>query len=170
MNILKVNASLFTMVLFAAMPARSPAQQEPSEIGQEDAREVRAFVAQLQDPNAEVRWKAARSLCDMKEKHLSGQVMKDVVLALSEALSSDSLRVYHTASALESLGRKANETVPALEKALASREHPLYKHKLATALVAVHSTVDFSLQNPAVAATYALLMGAAVAQSWGNAE
>ena len=37
-------------------------------------------------------------------------------------------------------------------------------------IVAVHATVDFSLQNPAVAATYALLMGAAVAQSWGNAE
>ncbi len=40
----------------------------------------------------------------------------------------------------------------------------------ATVLIAVHATVDFSLQNPAVAATYALLMGAAVAQSWGNAE
>ena len=36
----------------------------------------------------------------------------------------------------------------------------------ATILVAAHSTVDFSLQIPAVAATYALLMGAACAQSW----
>jgi O-antigen ligase len=36
----------------------------------------------------------------------------------------------------------------------------------ATVLIAAHATVDFSLQNPAVAATYALLMGAAVAQSW----
>lgn len=36
----------------------------------------------------------------------------------------------------------------------------------ATILVAVHSMVDFSLQIPAVAATYALLMGAACAQSW----
>ncbi len=40
----------------------------------------------------------------------------------------------------------------------------------ATVLIAAHSTVDFSLQNPAVAATYALLMGAAVAQSWRSAE
>ena len=40
----------------------------------------------------------------------------------------------------------------------------------ATVLIAVHSTVDFSLQNPAVAATYALLMGAAVAQSWPSAQ
>jgi O-antigen ligase len=40
----------------------------------------------------------------------------------------------------------------------------------ATVLIAAHSTVDFSLQIPAVAATYALLMGAAVAQSWGSAE
>lgn len=36
----------------------------------------------------------------------------------------------------------------------------------ATILVAAHSTVDFSLQIPAVAATYALLMGTACAQSW----
>ena len=36
----------------------------------------------------------------------------------------------------------------------------------ATFLVAAHSMVDFSLQIPAVAATYALLMGAACAQSW----
>jgi O-antigen ligase len=36
----------------------------------------------------------------------------------------------------------------------------------ATVLIAAHATVDFSLQNPAVAATYALLMGAAIAQSW----
>jgi len=34
----------------------------------------------------------------------------------------------------------------------------------ATVLVATHSLVDFSLQIPAVAATYALIMGAAVAQ------
>ncbi len=36
----------------------------------------------------------------------------------------------------------------------------------ATVLVAAHSMVDFSLQIPAVAATYALLMGTACAQSW----
>lgn len=36
----------------------------------------------------------------------------------------------------------------------------------ATVLVAAHSIVDFSLQIPAVAATYALVMGIAVAQSW----
>jgi O-antigen ligase len=36
----------------------------------------------------------------------------------------------------------------------------------ATVLVAGHSLVDFSLQIPAVAATYALIIGAAVAQSW----
>ncbi len=40
----------------------------------------------------------------------------------------------------------------------------------ATVLIATHATVDFSLQIPAVAATYALLMGAAVAQSWRSAE
>ncbi len=38
----------------------------------------------------------------------------------------------------------------------------------ATVLVAVHSTVDFSLQIPAVAATYCLIMGAACAQSWSS--
>ena len=38
----------------------------------------------------------------------------------------------------------------------------------ATILVAVHSLVDFSLQIPAVALTYALLMGAACAQSWST--
>ena len=36
----------------------------------------------------------------------------------------------------------------------------------ATVLVAVHSLVDFSLQIPAVAVTYSLLMGVACAQSW----
>ena len=36
----------------------------------------------------------------------------------------------------------------------------------ATILVAANSMIDFSLQIPAVAATYALLMGAACAQSW----
>ncbi len=36
----------------------------------------------------------------------------------------------------------------------------------ATILVAAHSMFDFSLQIPAVAATYALLMGTACAQSW----
>jgi len=40
----------------------------------------------------------------------------------------------------------------------------------ATVLIAAHATVDFSLQIPAVATTYALLMGAAVAQSWPRAE
>ncbi len=40
----------------------------------------------------------------------------------------------------------------------------------ATVLIATHSLVDFSLQIPAVAATYALLMGAAVAQSWSSRE
>jgi|APTNR8051073442_1049403.scaffolds.fasta_scaffold08790_2 O-antigen ligase len=38
----------------------------------------------------------------------------------------------------------------------------------ATVLVALHSAVDFSLQIPAVAATYALLMGAACGQSWST--
>ncbi len=38
----------------------------------------------------------------------------------------------------------------------------------ATVAVATHSLVDFSLQIPAVAATYALLMGAAVGQSWSS--
>lgn len=36
----------------------------------------------------------------------------------------------------------------------------------ATVLVAAHSLVDFSLQIPAVAVTYSLLMGVACAQSW----
>lgn len=36
----------------------------------------------------------------------------------------------------------------------------------ATVLVAAHSIVDFSLQIPAVAVTYAFIMGIAVAQSW----
>jgi len=38
----------------------------------------------------------------------------------------------------------------------------------ATLLVAAHSLVDFSLQIPAVAATYAMLMGLACAQSWSS--
>lgn len=38
----------------------------------------------------------------------------------------------------------------------------------ATLLVALHAVVDFSLQIPAVAVTYALIMGAAVAQSWSS--
>lgn len=37
-----------------------------------------------------------------------------------------------------------------------------------TILVAVHSTVDFSLQIPAVAAIYAFLMGIACAQCWSS--
>ncbi len=40
----------------------------------------------------------------------------------------------------------------------------------ATALVGVHSLVDFSLQIPAVAVTYAAIMGAACAQSWGRSR
>ncbi len=40
----------------------------------------------------------------------------------------------------------------------------------ATVLVAVQSVVDFSLQIPAVAVTYSLLMGAACAQSWSSRE
>jgi O-antigen ligase len=39
----------------------------------------------------------------------------------------------------------------------------------ATVLVAAHSAVDFSLQIPALAATYALIMAVAVAQSWRRA-
>jgi O-antigen ligase len=35
-----------------------------------------------------------------------------------------------------------------------------------TVLLAFHSLVDFSLQIPAIAATYALIMGAAVVQAW----
>jgi O-antigen ligase len=38
----------------------------------------------------------------------------------------------------------------------------------ATVLVALHSLVDFSLQIPAVTVTYALIMGAACAQSWSS--
>ncbi len=38
----------------------------------------------------------------------------------------------------------------------------------ATVLVALHSMVDFSLQIPAVAVTYSLIMGAACAQSWSS--
>lgn len=38
----------------------------------------------------------------------------------------------------------------------------------ATVLVASHSLVDFSLQNPAVTAAYVLVMGAACAQSWSS--
>ncbi len=37
-----------------------------------------------------------------------------------------------------------------------------------TVLVAAHSMVDFSLQIPAVTATYCLIMGAACAQSWST--
>ena len=40
----------------------------------------------------------------------------------------------------------------------------------ATALVATHALVDFSLQIPAVAVTYALLLGAGCAQSWSSRE
>lgn len=39
----------------------------------------------------------------------------------------------------------------------------------ATALVAVHGMVDFSLQIPAIAATYALLLGVAYGQAWSMA-
>ena len=38
----------------------------------------------------------------------------------------------------------------------------------ATALVATHALVDFSLQIPATAVTYAALMGAACAQSFSS--
>ena len=38
----------------------------------------------------------------------------------------------------------------------------------ATVLVGVHSTIDFSLQIPAVTATYSLLMGTACAQCWSS--
>ena len=38
----------------------------------------------------------------------------------------------------------------------------------ATVLVAVHSAVDFSLQIPAITATYMLIMGAACAQCWSS--
>ena len=40
----------------------------------------------------------------------------------------------------------------------------------ATALIAVHSVVDFSIQIPAVAATYWLIMGAACSQSFSSAK
>ncbi len=40
----------------------------------------------------------------------------------------------------------------------------------ATAMVAVQSVVEFSLQIPAVAVTYSLMMGAACAQSWSSRE
>ena len=40
----------------------------------------------------------------------------------------------------------------------------------ATVLLAAHSLVDFSAQIPAVAATYALIMGVAVAQSWRTSK
>jgi O-antigen ligase len=40
----------------------------------------------------------------------------------------------------------------------------------ATTLVAVHSLFDFSLQMPGVTATYWLLMGAAVAQSFNSSH
>ena len=40
----------------------------------------------------------------------------------------------------------------------------------ATVLVGVHSMFDFSLQIPAVAACYALILGAAAAQSWSSVE
>lgn len=38
----------------------------------------------------------------------------------------------------------------------------------ASVLVGLHATVDFTMQVPAVAATYALIMGAACAQSWST--
>lgn len=37
-------------------------------------------------------------------------------------------------------------------------------------LVGLHSLVDFSLQTPAIAATYAFIMGVACAQSWSSRE
>ena len=40
----------------------------------------------------------------------------------------------------------------------------------ATALVGTHSLVDFSLQIPAVAVTYSLILGAACAQSWSSRQ
>jgi hypothetical protein len=39
-----------------------------------------------------------------------------------------------------------------------------------TVLVALHATVDFSLQIPAVTYTYCFLLGAAVAQSWPSRQ
>ena len=38
----------------------------------------------------------------------------------------------------------------------------------ASVLVGLHATVDFTMQVPAVAATYALIMGAACSQSWST--
>ena len=40
----------------------------------------------------------------------------------------------------------------------------------ATALIAVHSAVDFSLQMPAIAVTYFALLGASCAQSWPTSQ
>jgi len=40
----------------------------------------------------------------------------------------------------------------------------------ATALVACHALVDFSLQIPAVAAWFATLLGLGYAQSWSSAR
>lgn len=40
----------------------------------------------------------------------------------------------------------------------------------ASALVGIHALVDFSLQIPAVAFTYAIMLGVAVAQSWPSRE
>lgn len=40
----------------------------------------------------------------------------------------------------------------------------------ATVLVGLHSTVDFSLQIPAVAVLYAFIMGVAVSQSWSQGQ
>lgn len=40
----------------------------------------------------------------------------------------------------------------------------------ATVLIALHAAVDFSLQMPAVAATYAFLLGLAYGQSWSTRE
>ena len=40
----------------------------------------------------------------------------------------------------------------------------------ATALIAVHSAVDFSLQIPGVAVPYFALLGAACAQSWPTSQ
>ena len=40
----------------------------------------------------------------------------------------------------------------------------------ASVLVGVHAMVDFSLQLPAVALLYALIMGVACAQSWSSVD
>ncbi len=52
------------------------------------------------------------------------------------------------------------------------RRHEIYACVgiAATLQLAVHSLIDFSLQIPAVAATYAMIMGMAAAQSWGSTE